>query len=173
MNNSGCHASSLAELFPWRTAVSNIFKNVATARRLVPASCQTESLGASGRQVKRAKKRIRKRKSFQPSYLSRMPTSFTGIQEMRCLTSPHVATNAGWLTVNSFLLRGFSLHPIPYLLFDPLPSLRTLPSNSTRKIWNFYENSLTTPSCDLFSGIHACKTHGCSSRWSYYGIVLK
>jgi len=45
-----------------------------------------------------------------------MPASFTGIQEMGCRTSPHVATNAGWLTVNSFLLHGFRLHPIPYLL---------------------------------------------------------
>jgi len=95
-----------------------------------------------------------------------MSASFTGIQEMGCRTSPHVVTNAGWLTVNSFLLHGFSLHPIPYLLFDPLPSLRPIPSNSTRKNWNFYENSLTSPSRDLFAGIRACETHGCSSRWS-------
>lgn len=166
MNNLGCHASSLAELLPWRTAVSNIFKNVATARRHVPASCQTESMGASARQVKRTEKQIRKRKYLQASYLTRIPATFTGIQEMGCRTGPHVATKAGWLTLNSFLLHGFSLQPIPYLLFDPLPSLRPIPSNSTRKNWNFYENSLTSPSCDLFSGIHACDTHGRSSRWS-------
>ena len=133
----------------------------------VLASCQTESLGASARQVQRVKKPIRKRKSLGASYLSRMPESFTGIQEMGCRTGPHVATNAGWLSVNSFLLHGFSLQPIPYLLFDPLPSLRPIPSNSTRKNWNFYENSLTSPSCDLFSGTHARETHGCSSRRSY------
>lgn len=166
MNNLGCHASSLAELFPWRTAVSNIFKNVATARRRVTASCQTQSLGAEATQVKKAKKQIRKRKTFQASYLSRMPVSSAGIQEMGGRTGPHVATNAGWLIVNSFRLHGFSTHPIPCLLFDPLPSLRPIPSNSTRKNWNFYENSLTSPSCDLFSGIHACETHGCPSRLS-------
>jgi len=70
MNDLGCHASSLAVLFPWRTAVSNIFKKVATERRPVTASCQTERLGASARQVKRAKKHIRKIKKIFPAIVS-------------------------------------------------------------------------------------------------------